>query len=674
MTTFNSSAFNTSAFNSESVEFSPVELDAEIVASFKNLVSYVVLQEPILNLENDVQLRISCAAESVCDVESSVVFESVASNVLSLEQFVNNVSSDKFLIKNGWNMILTIDGKEIPHNVIASNIVITMEEGNSNLCEFTVIPTLPVEFIDSVWGKEVTIDYYTEDSIQRMYTGIIDSPEINILDQKVKLTCSNRREELIRNTLAEVVKTTGEFSEDVFGKPKDIVEEMNYRLETIPVSLDFDTRNQPSFTEWKSKDTPDYSYDASNIYRRNPSLAWQSRTKIINNVNITASYQYTRLHHHQRGFSWRAPFADSLCDFLNNQYSLLNVQMVRDAINGAGWRLNGTILYESLWPPGVCADGATLLVWQSIFQRGTYTTIFDDAGNVVSDPDGNNIYNFDGFRSTDDLSEVYTLAASWDATTRFSQFVKEVYPITVTAPQSVSQFGYVDSDESTDIETDFDDTQWELYKKDTAQPVNAVSVGAGYYVDQSTERGRFFNVQRVMIDRAKTQILSAHRDTQLSLEMAVKPELQLKHTVRYDSAKITAKGKVVKIVNTLDVLDGKDCVSEVTIALSRSRGTATTTPTTPTPIVQDSVSVPTQDVVLPSQYGIEPTEATTGYIGNKNNPRVAGVPFRTDIREEFRVDTPAIPDSMRKLRELKAGEVIYNVEIPNDLLEVVFDE
>ncbi len=673
---FNLRPLNTLIVDGPLAAFGSVTLDAEIICYVEQMVGVISPQEIILQLEQDVQLLISCDVENIVEIEQNVRFEEAATIVAYIEQRVINTTTDKFLARNGWNMDITIAGIEIPHQFITTNPTITLEEDQSNLCEFTLLPSDPINLIDTTWGKSVTIDYYTETQSFRLFTGVIDIPEIDLIEKKVKFKCSNRREELINNNLSGVIPTIGRFSKEVFGKVNDTAEELEHRMKTVAASADFDTENVFHVNSWYAKPIADYTFSAADIYYRQPNLTWQSRSKIVNNINISLDYQYTRLYHYQRNWHWRAPFADDLCEFMLKQYSLLNIQMVTDAIDQAGWRVTGNIVFESLWSPGVCAyNGVTVLIWQSAFSLGNFKTTFDEHGNVLNDPSGLNIYHFEPFTKQTDLSAIYTLAADWSANTRFSQYVKEIYPITVKATQSISQFGAVVKNSDVSISQDYDASAWEDYLYETSTPTNAVSDGSSYYFNQDTNQFDLLNAQRTLIDEAKTSILEVHRDTLLQVEMYIKPYLQLSHTVKYDSNRITAKGKISRIIHVLDVMNGKDSTTTVDMSIFRSQGTATTTPTTNLPRTYDTISLPSQPIALPSQYGVEPTDATVGYVGNINNPMAAvGSLIRTDIQEEFRVDTPTIVDSMRKLRELNSSEAVFNIEIPNDLLEVDFND
>lgn len=680
-------AFNRDAFNVlpldgslESTEIA--SLPEEVILSCAQIVGVSIVEENIVVIEQQIDLQISIPEETILSAAQSVTCQLPLETIVVASQKIISTASETFLGRNGWSLSLVIAGMEIPHDRIYGNIVVTFEANQSNLCDFTLLVSDPVTFIDDVWGQSITLDYYTGTNSYRQFTGLIDIPEIDLVNKRVKFKCSNRRDELVNNTMQSSVKLLGRYSEEVFGKYNSPIEELNLRIQTTASNVDFDSSNVLNISSWYVKPVADFSYTASNVYHRKPSLKWQSRSKIINDVNINLAYQYTRLYHYQRNWAWRAPFADSFCEFLLKQYSLLNIQMVNDAVSGAGWKKIGNIQFESVWSPGTCVSGLIMYIWQGanpFSTAGVYKTIFDDAGNVISDPSGKNLYGFKPFKKSDDLSKIFTLGAQWTSAKRFSQYVKENYSIKVKAQQSVDQFGDVPAYETTNVLYDYDAREWENYAQLTAVPSDAIEQNGNYFTNKDINRSALINAQLTLIDKAKTKILDTHRDTQVDFEVYLEPTLQLKHTVSVTSDRLTTKGRVSKIVNTFDVENGKDPHSSVTLSLFRSKGTATTSTTAPIAKPVDSIYLPADTINLPSTYGVEPTEATTGYIGNKNNPsRVSLFPLtitttRTEIQEEFRVDTPVIPDTLRSLRNLYATDTVLEVFIPNDLLEVSFD-
>ncbi len=665
--------FNSMEFNTLSVDeaFAIITSnDEEVAGDVREKVGISIDDDSIIVFSEDVQFKASIAETNIIAISESVC-ALLQGTVVRISEFVHTASATDFLGRNGWEPILTINGFVIPQDRIYGDIIIAEEENQSNQCTFSLLVSDPVGFIDSVWGKSVTVDYLTSTSNTRMFTGVTVIPEIDLINKRINFVCSNNRDELITNNLASVVPTTGRYSEAAQGKVLNIREEMELRMKTIPYSLDFDASNQYQLNSWYAKTSPDYTFTDADIYYKNPKIIWQDRTKVKNNVSISLEYQYTRLYHYQRSFNWTFPY--DFCTFLLSQYSVPNIAMIETAITNAKWRVPDPIIFTSVFPPGFCADGASITLWNTatLANKGTYSTVFDSLGNIVSDPDGRNIYGFRPFTSEIDQSTILTIGASWTAATQFSQYVIEHYNLTVVAPQSVAQFGTVADNLSSNLKDDFDASQWDAYTIETAVPSNAVlGTNGNYYYNQDTAPQNMTNAILTQLDTAKTDILSTHRNTRVVFETPIKPYLTLAHTVKVEGESIIAKGKVQKLTHTLDVTNGKGCVTEVTLALFRSQGSASETPIVAPARPSDSIVFPTGTISLGTHHGIT-SPSYNGYIGNKNNPRVVGTLIRTNVQEEFRVDVPGIDDTYRQARTITSTNT-YNVVIPNDLLTVDF--
>ncbi len=665
--------FNTTELNTLAVDetFSIVTSnDAEDVADIRESVGILIDDPTEIIFSQNVSFR-AAVDERVITFAQSVCGNVSENTIVRIGEFVYEPIPTDFLGRNGWEPVLTINGFVIPKDRICGDIVVTEEENQSNQCSFSLLVDDPVTFIDGVWGKSVTLDYLTSTTSTRMFTGVTVIPEIDLINKRINFICSNNRDELVKNNLAAVIPTTGRYSEEAQGKVLNVGEEMTLRMKTIPYSLDFDANNQYQLNSWYAKASPDYTFTDADIYYRQPKVIWQDRTKVKNSYSIKVDYQYTRLYHYQRPFLWTFPY--DFCTFLLSQYSVPNVLMIETAITNAKWKLPGTITFTSVFPPGFCADGASLIFWNtsSLANTGTYSTVFDSFGNIVSDPDGRNVYGFTPFTSTTDLSTILTIGASWTAATQFSQYIVEKYDLTVKAPQSITQFGAVEDNLASSLKDDFDSAQWESYTAETAVPSNAITGANGsYYFNQDTAPQKMTNAILAQLDTAKTEILSTHRNTRVIFETPIAPYLNLSHTIQVDGSSITAKGKIQKLTHSLSVTEGRGCTTEVTLALFRSQGSASATPIIAPVRPSDNITFPSGTIVLGTHHGVT-DPSYNGYIGNKNNPRIVGTLARTNVQEEFRVDVPGIDDTYRQSRPLTVTGN-YNVVIPNDLLTVTF--
>ena len=626
----------------------------------------------VCTLQQAVNLRLTYVG-SVCDFAQNVKATYASAGVCKVSQRVRTVIVGDFYSRNGWDFDITIGNTIITPDMVHGNIGIDFSESSNNLAEFELLMANPVPFIDTVYdgASEVVINYYDNTGAYRVYTGLVDSPQIDIINKTVTLKCNNQRDELINNKLASLVQSIGRYSLPIQGEYTDVASELDLRLQSTPTAVDFNSYNTPNVTSWLAKATPDYVLTDSDVYRRQPVIDWQDRANIVNQVVVNLKYTRTRLYHYQQSFDWTASYFGDQNDYFYYQYSTPTVAMIENAISQTSWTKVDSVVYVEPYP--------ILYNWFGLPYTVKVEYAFDDLGNIISDPLGNSLYKT---IPPAVLETVNVMKANWTAAIRFAQFIVEDYVLTVNAPQSIAQNGTVTSNINDGYQDEYDASEWEDFKK----PVNTAS----YYTDiPELVAGTLNQAILAELDIARTSILSTHRGTQVTVQVLFMPDVELKHTIEIATDKISCKGKVVKIRHLLDTNDG-DKWTELTIALFRAQGSATETarvsPTRPT-------YTPTLDsntVYLGNHYGTPAVSGTitdtwNGMIGSlltyysgqagdyTPDGYVLDIPFiytfRTEFVEEFRVDTPAIPDTLRSTRNL-IKSATYDIVIPNDPLDI----
>ena len=175
-------------------------------------------------------------------------------------------------------------------------------------------------------------------------------------------------------------------------------------------------------------------------------------------------------------------------------------------------------------------------------------------------------------------------------------------------------------------------------------------------VDQTVTLSEFNNATNTAINKAKTDILQAHRDSRVTFELFIKPEIDLRHTIQLTSGRIQCKGKVVSITHSFNRATGVQAESSFV---------------PPTRPVDNYVSS-SGAISLGSHYGVDPTNHPewNGHIANKwLKVYESGYTDwrKSNYPESFVVDTPAIGDSVRLTRTLTKSQT-YNVSIPDNNL------
>lgn len=645
-----------------------LELEQDVGGTFSGLVLELEQNVGILN-----------ESEIVLTLEQEVIYANVASGtILTLEQAVQTTESGNILILEqkvidedqsikldtfGFDLDITLGGNAVPHNQIHGAVTWSRSENLTAQAEFTIIPTIGLQAPENYVGQSVTIDVTTPTlGIRRVFTGVVDIPEIDIIDKKISFRCVDRRTELINAQLPGKISSIGTYSSVIFSNTKDTAEELEQRLTTTPTSVDFDAHGNFTVTSWYAKASPDFTLNNSDIYYRDPNVEIVSRSNIVNSINIAFEYRYERLHHTFRNFRWTSPIANDVLKLLRDGYSMTSRSDVIEAINSARWPIQGTVTFTPIWPSGWYGSRA----WSTVSFTGVTTYKKDVNGNVIVDSSGNPVVDTVQ-RSGTDFGPLYCMGATWKATTRWNQSINESYGLRVQSSQSVAQYGEIPADETYSLDNSTDNSEWENYNS-----YNDTGNGSdSYNIRRDTDRASFNSAVSCALNKAKTTILSAHRNTRVGFTSKLRPDIDLKHTVYINTDSLRAKGKVYAISGSLDISSG-EALTNITLALFKANGSSNDSNFVAPAVNYPTVVYDTGTITLGNHFGENPdTEAAkawNGFIGNRYPTNGLA---RTTYTEQFIVDVPAIPDALRQEYEISVG-TNYNVSIPNDTLEVEF--
>lgn len=663
-----------------SIEQEVADINAGLMLGIEQTVALVSSgSEEFISIEQTVDLFITGSGQ-IIGIEQNV--RAIAEGqFLSIEQRVQSPAQVSGLERRGWEAFVTLDGLAI--DCLHANIQVTRSEGGAALMELTTIPQLGLQDLDSLAGKPIVCDIQTTAGLFRIFTGKVDVPHVDIVGKKITLSCTDNRIELINTTMGTVVSTIGYWSPVIFQSPKDTAEYLEQRLTTVPIAVDFDPYGDYSVTLKQAKATPDYiltGIPPDGVYYRDPSVEYTSRAKITNQINISFTYRFARLYHMEKHFSWTSPIATNLCLVLQQGYSFATRTMIEQAVTGAGWPIHGSITYTPIqqggWYGCPAFGGGTAgqIAWSTVSFRGSTSPMLDPVTGLPRVDASGNPVNQVGAGTFTDFSTIFANGASWNATTRWVQTVIENYTLSVTAPQSISQYGVVESFNQYSSEDTTDSSAWENYKT-YDNPYNQIPLN--YYIDTATSRSLLNSAVITAVNIAKTTILNLHRDTRVSISRFIWPQVDLKHTVEINSTitnggAFRARGKVFNIIHLLNTGTGEG-VTNLTLALSRAQGTQTDTVISVPLVAPDTVNFGASSIVLGSHYGEDPSNHPewNGYIGNKFVAAFGFLPTRSNYPEQFRVDTNRISDPLR-VDKNKFASSTYNIGIPNDLLEVTF--
>ena len=179
-----------------------------------------------------------------------------------------------------------------------------------------------------------------------------------------------------------------------------------------------------------------------------------------------------------------------------------------------------------------------------------------------------------------------------------------------------------------------------------------------------------------LIARARTEILSAHRENFVEAEIELNPSLERFHTVRLDDNGIIGQGKVFKYTHTLDHDEGS-AITAIKIAVSLNGGgaaagdSAIAAPTGPN--TDPVIAAPTNSTTLISRIGSDDTvpvydSAWDGFTGNYSV--IVGTPTAAQIYpRQFKVSTADIDQEAIDHIEAEKTQA-YSFDIPDETLTI----
>lgn len=601
---FNSSPVNYIEVDGRGVFAASNTVAAAIAIEFSQPIYLSVATQQVIQFSQDEVLNNQISGQIIQFTQSTTA---LINKSIIFSEDVENITAPSFYQTYGWDVAIVVNGTLLPRSIIASDITITKESNLSTICEFKVIPPIAMDFLTLADSSPMYINYRDSAGWHRMFTGYIDEPVINMIPVFwITLKCSNRRVDRIRTEVGPILPTIGNYCLEVqgmiaAGTTNSVAQELGYRLQTVPADLDFDKYNQPVLNSWYAKAIPDYSLDDTTVYYREPQIVWQSRTSIVNSVDMVLDFNYTRNYHYQRPFEWNLASSDSVSYALagagvnpgpgwQSQVTVPNVGDVRSAIVAANWRDENNTLTTLQTHP---AQG---------FQPGYYSGTYETAKLVT----GGVTQTVTKVTLPADADDYKIFAANWEASAHFSQKITERYELNVKSTQSINEYVIINHTASYNLTVPFDSTLWDTYVSAASAPSNAVYSNSSYWFNNDNVplpsslpqilyttgvatvnpalnypngRGEFYNMVTTAINKAKTEIIASHRGTSVSFQTPIMPDIELSHTVDIDATKIQCQGKVKKIINTIMVLDRKGNMSDVTLALMKANGSAVTTST-----------------------------------------------------------------------------------------------
>lgn len=613
----------------------------------------------LITVEQEIIERIA-ASGSLISVEQSIVL-SASGSLITVEQRVKDSVAPSNESLHGWDLLVQINGATVSNSELYGTMNIVRREGQAALLDITLIKQPGVQDLYAYHGKSITVDLIEVAQTRRIYTGIIDIPEVDLINGLITLRCTDKRKEQINSQFAGRVATVGKWSDHIFDTPVDTADELTQRLKTTTTVVDFDAYGNYTVSDSLPKSTPQITLTDSDVYRRKPSLKVASRARLTNRVNLEFTYQYTRLRHRELNFKLQAP---TFCQIITSGgvYKFLRVEAIPSTIDSTSYKLKtGSLSITYMPSSGVynCRNPYTGqysdYYWSTASTQYATQPKLDSSGNQVYDAQGNPVY--EAVRtSVTDYAKAFGLDATWVGAKDFVQNIQEKINIQVNAPQSQLRFGVVEKDQKNGHRVEYDAGEFEKNEKYIA-PNNMAQVGTDWYRDEAGDSRDYLNALDTALSMAQATIKQSHRSNIVSFETPPRSDIDLKHTLRVNAGLIDATGKVVEVSHSFN-MSTRAASSSFDIAFSQSDNSPPS----------DTLNVSLLGIPL---VGNGPTSTITIYTDEAAKPTAGsfGIPKVTTANSTFNV--PAIDDASRN-EQLVETSYTYDIPINNDNLTVTF--
>jgi len=543
----------------------------------------------------------------------------------------------KLLTENNynWRLKVRLDNIDVSNN-LTGVLRIESQEGAAKIADFELMPFAGKIVVTKWIGKMVAIDYILQSkgrvlSEFILFRGIVDEP---VYDPSTKLTsfsCSDRLQQVVAGLdKKQIDSLIGGHHSDVVFQDSDNYSYAKNRLSTIACSLDLDRLNELQLTPWKAKDIADFSFDENNILYKQITVTLANTRAIKSIAHVDIQYRYQILKQREVLYEYIYPL--TICQQLNYNATMPNTDMIEQAISSTNWLVKNAPRYVHQRGPG----------WINCNGR------------------------LSGFLIRPQLQKYLVRDARFILAKRFAQSITENYKLKLIAPQSIDNTFIAKDNYVFEVAADVERfTRIEKYES----VIDGVVDASGDITLEQQDKAKLDNAITTALNKAKTQILQAHRQNKVSFKVPINPLISCTNTVSLNTDNVVAKGKIVHIVHECNIASGS-CVTSITLGVSKTDNDK---------VVNDSVlqapqiasssnkNITTNNRIrLKTHFGgpldaPEYDESLTGYSGNT---LALFRPGASLYPQRFVITTPAIDTTPRNIN----AEKTYKISIPDELL------
>ena len=457
-----------------------------------------------------------------------------------------------------WATIVTIAGVDVTARIVG-DIRIDAEEDSARVADLTIAPA-STSFTVAAWvGKSVTIDIAamhtgSPTSISRLFTGIIDTPVLDLVGRRIGLRCTDDLQgvvEALDSVDIDDAIPSGYYSPAIFDPAARGWSYLQDRLSTVPSSCELTPARALRVTAWAPKTTADLTFTADHVVDGSPSVSIAGANQLVNRIAIDFGYRFPRVKAETHAIGYDYVNAGTIAAFVDAGGWFLQRAAVESAIKSAG----GTIVSVSYTPLPSSGIGSWIPGPYDVeLCMGFTATVTFDFGQTIEE------------RHAITVSAPNSIAAVGTRSDRLSGALEGVYPPVVAAETSMLLYANAISS---------------IPPQDTAPGVVGETTSADVTLTADTDRAAADAAMETLIAIAKTKIWSSHRHNAVVATVPLNPDVDLDKTIALSASGIAAKGKCRVLSHRLSP-DTGEATTEFTIAICSVAGTGVTHAETPT--------------------------------------------------------------------------------------------
>lgn len=566
-----------------------------------------------------------------------------------------------------WTLSLTVDGVDMTEQ-LAESVSGDAERGAARTLDVMLHFEGPIE-PDQYTGRSVALDVIYQGVRYRRFTGVVDEPLIEPLNQMLVLTCSDQRvAQLNALSRAEVDALVGLTPHEAFVDEEDSGSEYA-EVATAQSLVELHGRADGTLVaqDIVTAQTPRLTLDGDDIYDGSVQLTYAQADRLINVRKVNARVQRNRYWRRRLELSW--DWGRSFADYLNRSHTLPNEGMWGQAVDALGWFVNLTE-YTNLPPTGNYYNDTGEPVPAEVAPGATGTTAFTN-------------------RFPELITAASSLIEAW-----WTQQVTLDAELSIELADSIAQHGRMESSGTVSYAAP-EATDWAESKSPAARPtvIYTGGVPGGYLYADDGDQVRDDVYLQAVADREVRTLYDAHADNRLRIALPWHADdggpLELGDTVAIAYEGLSARGVVRRIEERFDI-GASDAEQLIELSLCRGGSPSVQRPTVTIEAVPADALTPTAAVAAgdssavtgaelagngtqlgndsPSQAPHDPN--AHGYSGNYGTQYNVGAPDEGALYPvELLIQSPEVPAEHRDTRQVTVPLAVA-VELPHDPLEV----